>query len=90
MDTTALVAGVAAVKDREYFDGTCRKIIETREWTKKELKKLGFSFEDSMANFILLLMRVVRRRNYSRRFESIIFMSGIFREKEQVIICVLQ
>ena len=35
MDTTALVAGVAAVKDREYFDGTCRKIIETREWTKK-------------------------------------------------------
>lgn len=52
MDTTALAAGVAAVKDREYFDGTCRKIIETREWTKKELKKLGFSFEDSMANFI--------------------------------------
>lgn len=52
MDRTALAAGVAAVKDREYFDRTCRKIIETREWTKKELKKLGFSFEDSMANFI--------------------------------------
>ena len=52
MDRTALAAGVAAVKDREYFDRTCCKIIETREWTKKELKKLGFSFEDSMANFI--------------------------------------
>ena len=52
MDTTALAAGVAAVKDREYFDGTCRKIIETRENAKKELKKLGFSFTDSKTNFI--------------------------------------
>lgn len=52
MDRTALCAGVAAVEDRAYFENTCRKIIETREWTKQELKKLGFSFEDSRANFI--------------------------------------
>lgn len=52
MDRTALAAGVEAVRDREYFEETCRKIIETREWTKKELKALGFSFEDSKANFI--------------------------------------
>ena len=52
MDRTALAAGVAAVKDQEYFCETCHKIIETREWTKKELSKLGFSFEDSKANFI--------------------------------------
>lgn len=52
MDRTALAAGVAAVKDQEYFCETCHKIIETREWTKKELVKLGFSFEDSRANFI--------------------------------------
>ena len=52
MDRTALAAGVAAVKDQEYFCKTCHKIIETREWTKKELVKLGFSFEDSRANFI--------------------------------------
>lgn len=26
--------------------------METREWTKTELKKLGFSFQDSKANFI--------------------------------------
>ena len=52
MDRTALAAGTAAVKDQAYFQETCRKIIETREWTKKELKALGFSFEDSKANFI--------------------------------------
>ena len=52
MDRTALAAGVAAVKDQEYFCETCHKIIETREWTKKELKALGFSFQDSMSNFI--------------------------------------
>lgn len=52
MDRTALAAGVAAVKDQAYFQETCNKIIETREWTKKELKALGFSFQDSMANFI--------------------------------------
>ena len=52
MDRTALAAGVAAVKDQAYFQETCNKIIETREWTKKELKALGFSFQDSMSNFI--------------------------------------
>lgn len=52
MDRTSLAAGTASVKNREYFKKTCRKIIETREWTKKELKALGFCFEDSMANFI--------------------------------------
>ena len=52
MDRTALAAGVEAVKDEAYFRETCHKIVETREWTKAELKKLGFSFEDSMSNFI--------------------------------------
>ena len=52
MNRTSIAAGVAAIKDQEYFLDTCSKIIETREWTKKELKKLGFHFEDSRANFI--------------------------------------
>lgn len=52
MDRTALATGVAAVKDKKYFYETCKKIIDTREWTKEQLKALGFSFEDSMTNFI--------------------------------------
>lgn len=52
LNRTALVLGVEAIKDRAYFEETTKKVIETREWTKRELKKLGFSFGDSMANFI--------------------------------------
>ena len=52
MDRTTIVAGVASMKDRAYFEECCRKIMATREWTKTELKKLGFSFQDSKANFI--------------------------------------
>ena len=52
MNRTSLAAGVAAIQDREYFEETCRKIINTREWTQKELKALGFTFQDSKANFI--------------------------------------
>lgn len=52
MNRTALAAGVAAIRDRAYFQETCKKIIETREWTKKELAALGFTFRDSKANFI--------------------------------------
>lgn len=52
MNETALKLGAAAVEDHEYFAETCRKIIATREHAKEELKKLGFSFADSQANFI--------------------------------------
>lgn len=52
MNTPALVAGAAAIKDDEYFKATVQKIINTREWMKKELKALGFSFQDSMSNFV--------------------------------------
>lgn len=52
MNRMSIAAGVAAIEDQEYFLETCGKIIETREWTKKELRKLGFYFEESKANFI--------------------------------------
>lgn len=52
MDRTALLVGVEAVKDEAYFNETRNKIIATREWTKQELKTLGFTFEDSKTNFI--------------------------------------
>lgn len=52
MNQTALALGVEAIRDRAYFEETRQKVIATREWTKGELKKLGFSFGDSMSNFI--------------------------------------
>ncbi|MBO5461015.1 MAG: histidinol-phosphate transaminase, partial [Ruminococcus sp.] len=52
MNQTALACGVEAVKDKTYFEETVEKIVQTREWAKEELKKLGFEFTDSQANFI--------------------------------------
>lgn len=52
MNTPSLVAGAAAIKDEAYFKETVQKIINTREWMKKELKELGFEFQDSMSNFV--------------------------------------
>ena len=52
MNQTALALGVEAIKDKDYFEETRQRVIATREWTKKELAKLGFSFGDSMSNFI--------------------------------------
>lgn len=52
MSRIAISCGVEAVKDKAYFTETTQKIIATREWAKEELRKLGFSFTDSKANFI--------------------------------------
>lgn len=59
MNQTALTFGVAAIKDRDYFESTRNKIIETREWTKQELEKLGFTFGDSMSNFVFATHKTV-------------------------------
>ena len=52
MNRTSISCGVEAVKDDEYFKEMTAKIVDTREWAKEELTKLGFTFPDSMANFI--------------------------------------
>ena len=52
MNQTSILCGVEAVKDKAYFDENVRKIVETREWAKEELAKLGFEFPDAKANFI--------------------------------------
>lgn len=52
MDSLTQAIGIASIKDEKYFEGRVKKIIDTREWFKEEMKKLGFSFPDSVANFI--------------------------------------
>ncbi len=52
MSQASLALGRAAVADDAYFKEITGKIVKTREWAKKELKALGFSFPDSKANFI--------------------------------------
>jgi len=47
-----LSAGSAAVDSQSYYTDNCKKIIETRDYTTKELEKMGFSVLQSKANFV--------------------------------------
>ena len=44
--------GCASLSDKDYFEKSLQKVIDTRERTKVRLKELGFSFADSKTNFI--------------------------------------
>ena len=80
MNRTTLKLGAASVKNDVYFRETTDKIIKTREWSKKELARLGFVFEDSKANFIFAahrtkpakeIFRALREQHiYVRYFEK--------------------
>jgi histidinol-phosphate aminotransferase len=77
MNMPSQILGTEAVRDADYFRKTTARIVATREWTKKELTRLGFTFPDSSANFIFASHRSVpaeeifhylRERNIYVRF----------------------
>lgn len=77
MNQTSIVAGVVSLQAQQYFEECRNKIIHTREWTKQELKKLGFSFPDSMTNFLFVthesilaeeLFKALRKENIFVRY----------------------
>lgn len=54
MNLPALAVGAAAARDADYFHYMTGKIIETREYFKKELTRLGFQYPDSKTNFVFI------------------------------------
>lgn len=77
MNMPSLICGPLAVEDDFYFKSTVKKIIDSREWLKAELKKLGFTFPDSKSNFIFAthhgkpakeIMTALRERNIIVRY----------------------
>ena len=47
-----MAAGLAAMEDNDYYMDNCKKIIETRAYTKTGLEMLGFTMPDSKTNFL--------------------------------------
>ncbi len=47
-----MAAGLGTLEDEEYTINNCKTVIENREYTKKELLKLGFELTDSSTNFV--------------------------------------
>ena len=52
VDALSIAAGIASVKDTEYFNAAIDRIINTRTRLTDELRTLGFTVLDSGANFI--------------------------------------
>lgn len=52
LDRLAIYGGAAAMRDREYFKKTRKRIIATRERMNSELTKRGFTVIPSQANFV--------------------------------------
>ena len=52
VDSLALAAGIAAIKDEDYFQQTRQKVIEQRNYVANELEELGFEVLPSAANFV--------------------------------------
>lgn len=59
MNAASLAYGVEAVRDQPYFEQCVSSIIQTREYAKQRLSRLGFVFPDSKANFIFASHRSV-------------------------------
>lgn len=52
VDSVAQAAGVASIKDDEYFQSTLKKVTATRERLAKALRGLDFRLPDSQTNFL--------------------------------------
>ena len=52
INRTTMAAGYGVLCDEEYTKANCDSIIKSREFTERELKRLGFTFTDSLANFV--------------------------------------
>lgn len=53
VNSLAMAAGTAAIKDTAYFNKTVSMVISTRESVKNELRRLGFEVLDSQTNFLM-------------------------------------
>ncbi len=104
MNTTAILAGVEAVKDKEYFYEGINTVKETRAWAEQEFKALGFTFPESGANFLFVtheklpareILQVLREKHiYVRYFnqpkiDNYLRVSiGTKEEMEKMFLCI--
>ena len=70
VNRAALVAGEAAMRDREYFDRTRKAIIADRQYAADALRALGFTVTDSMANFLFVSPKGISAGDYFARLRQ--------------------
>ncbi|MBD5136263.1 MAG: histidinol-phosphate transaminase [Lachnospiraceae bacterium] len=70
MNLPSIIIGASAVSDRQYFEDTLAKIVNTRENAKSRFKELGFTFTDSKANFIFVSHKKYRAKDIFEYLKS--------------------
>lgn len=66
----SLKASVAAVQSDAYYADKCSDIIKTREYVTDELKGLGFTLTDSVANFVFAKKHGLDGKDYYERLKA--------------------
>lgn len=54
LNQVAILTGVEAVRDAEYFRETIRKIVEIRKEAEESFRELGFRYMESSTNFLFV------------------------------------
>jgi len=54
LDRLAQAACIASLRDQEYFQESCRRICETRQWFADGLRAIGYDVIPSQANFLFV------------------------------------
>lgn len=63
MNYPTIVMGTACMQDDDYFKETISKVVATREWFEKDLKRLGFNFHPSCSNFVFASHKSARAKD---------------------------
>ncbi|MBQ9664343.1 MAG: histidinol-phosphate transaminase [Oscillospiraceae bacterium] len=63
-------AGIAALKENDYYRRNAKIIMENRSWTVTELRKLGFAVTDSFSNFLFARSDRISGGDYYRRLKE--------------------
>lgn len=64
-----LAAGEAAIDDNSYYVERCKEIVEIREYSKKRLSELGFTYLDSDTNFIFAKFDKISGEEYYKKLK---------------------
>ncbi len=64
VNSVAMAAGTAAIKDIKYFNETVSKVIATRNRVTSDLKQLGFTVLDSQTNFLFATNENINIKEY--------------------------
>ena len=63
-------AGIAAVKENDYYMKNCQRIIEARDYTTRMLREQGFEVLDSLGNFVFAKPKAMAAGTLARELKT--------------------